>query len=416
MLRVEEASERILAEIRNLAAESVPLRTALGRVCAEDIAATVTMPPWSNSSMDGYAVRSADITPVMKGEPVTLRVVGTIAAGEFAPKPLKRGQAMRIMTGAPLPGGADSVIRKEDTDGGEQKVEIREARDVWKNIRPAGEDYHSGDQLAKRGTPVKPALIGVLASSGVREVQVFRRPRVAIISSGNELVDIDDFDEVLASRRIVSSNSYTLDALTRVAGGVPVDLGIAEDTRASLRRKLEKAGDCDLIITSAGVSVGDLDHTRDVFAALGGKQLFWKVKMRPGAPLAFGLLNGVPWLGLSGNPVSAMVSFELFVRPALRKMQGHTTFFRRTVSVTLEEEVKISAKLTHFLRACVTRQEDGTLLARLTGLQSSGALTSMTKANALLIVPETSPKVAKGAKLKALMLDHSLDETSAFSL
>ena len=416
MLRVEEASERILAEIRNLAAESVPLRAALGRVCAEDIAATVTMPPWSNSSMDGYAVRSADITPVMKGEPVTLRVVGTIAAGEFAPKALKRGQAMRIMTGAPLPGGADSVIRKEDTDGGEQKVEIREARDVWKNIRPAGEDYRSGDLLAKRGTPVKPALIGVLASSGVGQVQAFRRPRVAIISSGNELVDIDDFDEVLASRRIVSSNSYTLDALTRVAGGVPVDLGIAEDTRASLRRKLEKAGDCDLIITSAGVSVGDLDHTRDVFAALGGKQLFWKVKMRPGAPLAFGMLNSVPWLGLSGNPVSAMVSFELFVRPALRKMQGHTALFRRTVSVTLEEDVKISAKLTHFLRAYVTRHEDGTLTARLTGLQSSGALTSMAKANALLIVPETSPKVAKGAKLKALMLDHSLDETSAFSL
>jgi molybdopterin molybdotransferase len=416
MLRVEEASERILAEIRNLPAEAVPLRAALGRVCAEDIAATVTMPPWSNSSMDGYAVRSADITPVMKGEPVTLRVVGTIAAGEFAPKALKRGQAMRIMTGAPLPGGADSVIRKEDTDGGEQKVEIREARDVWKNIRPAGEDYRSGDLLAKRGTPVKPALIGVLASSGVGTVQVFRRPRVAIISSGNELVDIDDFDEVVASRRIVSSNSYTLDALTRVAGGVPVDLGIAADTRASLRRKLEQAGDCDLILTSAGVSVGDLDHTRDVFATLGGKQLFWKVKMRPGAPLAFGMLNGVPWLGLSGNPVSAMVSFELFVRPALRKMQGHTNLFRRTSTVTVEEEVKISAKLTHFLRAYVTRKEDGTLTARLTGLQSSGALTSMAKANALLIVPETSPKVAKGAKLKALMLDQSLDETSAFSL
>jgi molybdopterin molybdotransferase len=416
MLRVEEATDRILAEIRHLAAEAVPLRAALGRVCAEDIQATVTMPPWSNSSMDGYAVRSADITPVMKGEAVTLRVVGTIAAGEFAPKALKRGQAMRIMTGAPVPGGADSVIRKEDTDGGEQKVEIREARDVWKNIRPAGEDYHSGDLLAKRGLPLKPALIGVLASSGVGTVQVFRRPRVAIISSGNELVDIDDFDEVIASRRIVSSNSYTLDALTRVAGGVPIDLGIAADTRASLRKKLEQAGDSDLILTSAGVSVGDLDHTRDVFAALGGKQLFWKVKMRPGAPLAFGTLNGVPWLGLSGNPVSAMVSFELFVRPALRKMQGHSNLFRRTVAVTLEEEVKIAAKLTHFLRAYVTRKEDGTLTARLTGLQSSGALSSMAKANALLIVPGTSPKVAKGAQLNALMLDHSLEETSAFSL
>jgi molybdopterin molybdotransferase len=416
MLRVEEASERILADIRALGSEPVPLRAALGRVCAEEIRATVTMPPWANSSMDGYAVRSADITPVMKGEPVTLRVVGTIAAGELPEKPLKRGQAIRIMTGAPVPGGADSVIRKEDTDGGSQKVVIRESRDVWKNIRQAGEDYQRGDVLAKRGTPVRPALIGVLASSGVATVQVFRRPRVAIISSGDELVDIDEFDEVKAARRIVSTNSYTLHALTRAAGAVPVDLGIAADTKASLRKKLEAAVDCDLIITSAGVSVGDLDHTRDVFADLGGKQRFWKVGMRPGAPLAFGMLKDIPWLGLSGNPVSAMVSFELFIRPALRKMQGYTNFFRRTLTVTLEEEVKIAAKLTHFLRALVTRKEDGTFVARLTGQQSSGALTSMTKANALLIVPETSQTVAKGAQLKALMLDQSLEETSAFSL
>lgn len=416
MLTVAEASERILAEIRPLETESVALRQALGRVCAEDIPATVTMPPWSNSSMDGYAVRSADITPVMSGEPVKLRVVATIAAGEFASRPLKRGEAMRIMTGAPVPEGADSVIRKEDTDGGSQKVEIRDARDVWKNIRPAGEDFQRGDMLAKRGNPIKPALIGVLASSGVSRVKTFRRPRVALISSGDELVEVDEFDEVLAGRRIVSTNSYTLEALTRVAGGIPVDLGIAADTKASLKRKLGNVSDSDLILTSAGVSVGDLDHTRDVFASLGGKQKFWKVKMRPGAPLAFGMLNDVPWLGLSGNPVSAMVSFELFVRPVLRKMQGHAALFRRTVTVTMEEEVKIGAKLTHFLRAIVTRKEDGTLIARLTGHQSSAALTSMARANALLIVPETSPKVAKGSQLKAMMLDQSLEETSAFSL
>jgi molybdopterin molybdotransferase len=416
VLSIAEASERILAEIKPLEPEGVPLRQALGRVLAEDISATVTMPPWSNSSMDGYAVRSADITPVMSGEPVKLRVIATIAAGEFAPRALKRGEAMRIMTGAPIPGGADSVIRKEDTDGGSQKVEIREARDVWKNIREAGEDYQKGDLLAKRGTPVRPALLGVLASSGIAKVLVFRRPSVAIISSGDELVDIDDFDEVVAARRIVSTNSYTLEALTRVAGGIPMDLGIASDTKASLRKKLDAAAGCDLIITSAGVSVGDLDYTRDVFTELGGKQKFWKVKMRPGAPLAFGLLKDIPWLGLSGNPVSAMVSFELFVRPALRKMQGHANIFRRTSTVTLEEEVKIAVKLTHFLRAYVTRHEDGTLTARLTGHQSSGALTSMAKANALLIVPENNQQVAKGAQLKALMLDHTIEETSAFSL
>ncbi len=416
MLSVTEASERILAEIRTLPAEEIPLRQSLGRVLASDVVATVTMPPWSNSSMDGYAVRSADITSVMTGSAVKLRVVATVAAGGFAPRALKRGEAMRIMTGAPIPKGADSVIRKEDTDEGADRVEIRDARDVWKNIRDAGEDYQRGDLLARRGTPVRPAVVGVLASSGIRSVPVFRRPRVAIISSGNELVDLDDFDDVVAGRRIVSTNSYTLEALTRVAGGVPKDLGIAKDTKASLKRKLDGAAGSDLILTSAGVSVGDLDHTRDVFAELGGSQKFWKVKMRPGAPLAFGLLKDVPWLGLSGNPVSAMVSFELFVRPVLRKMQGHTALFRRTVSVTLEEEVKIGAKLTHFLRACVTRQEDGTLSARLTGNQSSGALTSMAKANALLIVPEANSVTPKGAQLKALMLDHSLDETSAFAL
>jgi molybdopterin molybdotransferase len=378
MLTVAAASERILAEIRQLDAESVPLRRALGRVCAEDISATVTMPPWSNSSMDGYAVRSADITPVMSGKRVTLRVVATIAAGEFAPRPLKRGEAMRIMTGAPVPEGADSVIRKEHTDGGAKKVEIREAVDVWKNVRPAGEDYQRGDVLAKRGVLIRPGLLGVLASSGISKVRAFRRPRVAIISSGDELVDIDEFDDVIAQRRIVSSNSYTLEALTRVAGGIPVDLGIAADTKASLKRKLEGARDCDLILTSAGVSVGDLDHTRNVFAELGGEQKFWKVKMRPGAPLAFGMLKDIPWLGVSGNPVSAMVSFELFVRPALRKMQGHAALFRRTVTVTLEEEVKIGARLTHFLRAIVRR--------------------------------------TNGSQLHALMLDQSLDETSAFSL
>jgi molybdopterin molybdotransferase len=416
MLTVAEASERILADIRPLDAETVPIRQALGRVLAEDIAATVTMPPWSNASMDGYAVRSADITPVMARERVKLRVVGTIAAGGFASRPLKRGEAMRIMTGAPTPEGADSVIRKEDTDGGTEKVEIRDARDVWKNIRPAGEDFQRGDVLCKRSSPLKAAAIGVLASTGVRDVKVFRKPRVAIISSGNELVDLDEFDEVAKGRRIVSTNSYTLDALTRVAGGIPTDLGIATDTKASLRRKLDAAGDSDLIITSAGVSVGDMDHTRDVFEALGGVQKFWKVKMRPGAPLAFGMLNDVPWLGLSGNPVSAMVSFELFVRPALRKMQGYSALFRRTVTVTLEEDVKIAAKLTHFLRAIVSRNQDGTLVARLTGMQSSGMLTSMAKANALLIVPETSPKVPSGSQLKALLLDQSLEETSAFSL
>lgn len=416
MLTVEEASARILAEVRPMDHEWVPLASALGRVLAAEVTATITMPPWSNSSMDGYAVRSADISPVLKGETVRLRVVATIAAGEFAPRPLKKGEAMRIMTGAPIPGGADSVVRKEDTDDGLQRVEIRDARDVWKNIRGSGEDYQKGDSLAKRGTPIRPAMLGVLASSGITTVEVFRRPRVAIVSSGNELVGLEKFREVEAGRRIISTNSYTLAALTRVSGGEPVDLGIAADTRSALRRKLKAATKCDMILSSAGVSVGDLDHTRDVFADLGGEQRFWKVKMRPGAPLAFGMLERVPWVGMSGNPVSAMVSFELFVRPALRKMQGHISLFRRVVPVTTDEEVKITAKLTHFLRAIVTRHEDGRLTARLTGPQSSAALTSMARANALLIVPGTHQKIAKGSVLNAMMLDQSLDEYPVLKL
>ncbi|HUQ99845.1 MAG TPA: gephyrin-like molybdotransferase Glp [Gemmatimonadaceae bacterium] len=416
MLSVEEASARILADIRPLESEIVALHDSLGRVLYEDVTATVTMPPWSNSSMDGYAVRSADITPVMTKEPVTLKVVATIPAGGFAPRALKRGEAMRIMTGAPVPEGADSVIRKEDTDGGVDQVQVRDARDVWKNIRPAGEDFQRGDLLAKRHAPIRAATVGVLASTGVAEVQVFRRPRVAIISSGNELVDLDKFSQVEAGRKIVSTNSYTLASLTRVSGAIPIDLGIAGDTKASLKKKLVAAEGADLILTSAGVSIGDLDHTRDVFASLGGKQKFWKVKMRPGAPLAFGVLDEIPWLGLSGNPVSAMVSFELFVRPVLRRMMGYTSLFRRPVTVTLEEDVKTGAKLTHFLRACVSRADDGRLTARLTGLQSSGALTSMVKANALLIVPEKVQHVAKGAQLRALMIDQSLDEAGVFSL
>ncbi|HWL38985.1 MAG TPA: gephyrin-like molybdotransferase Glp, partial [Gemmatimonadaceae bacterium] len=356
------------------------------------------------------------ISPVLAGTPVKLRVVATITAGGFAPRALKRGEAMRIMTGAPVPEGADSVVRKEDTDGGKRHVEIRDARDVWKNIRGSGEDFQRGDVLARRGTPIRPALLGVLASSGVTRINVFRRPRVAIVSSGNELVELKNFREVEAGRKIVSTNSYTLAALTRVSGAEPLNLGIASDTRSSLRKKLLAAARSDLIVTSAGVSVGDHDHTRDVVADLGGELRFWKVKMRPGAPLAFGMLEGVPWIGVSGNPVSAMVSFELFVRPALRKMQGHSSLFRRVVSVTVDEDVEISARLTHFLRAIVTRREDGHLTAHLTGPQSSGALTSMARANALLIVPGTERKFARGSQLNAMMLDQSLDEYPVLKL
>ena len=232
----------------------------------------------------------------------------------------------------------------------------------------------------------------MLLSAGVTEVAVHRRPKVAIISSGDELVMIDGFAQVRDAKRILSTNSYTLPALVRDAGGEPLDFGIAADTPEALREKLEQARGCDLIITTAGISVGDADYTRDVFAALGGKQKFWKVKIRPGAPLAFGTLNDTPWLGLSGNPVSAVVTFELFARPLIRRMLGHSHLFRRPLAVKIEEDVSIAADLTHFLRATVTRSGNG-YSARVTRSQSSASLSSLAAANALLVVPPTEKHI-----------------------
>ena len=260
--------------------------------------------------------------------------------------------------------------------------------------------------------------MGILASVGQALARVHRRPRVAILGSGDELVDLDRFDEVRAGRKIVSSNSYTLDALVRAAGGVPIGLGHSADTLGEMRALLERALEQrpDVVVTSAGVSVGEFDHTRTALEAMGATMDFWKVRMRPGAPLGFGMIRGTPWIGLPGNPVSAMVTFELFVRPVLRRMLGHTRLHRRPVSVTLEEPVSIGARLTHFYRAIVSTRDDGTLSARLTGPQGSGILTSMSLANALLVVPEDRPQVEAGERLTALLLTEDAGTAEAFAL
>jgi molybdopterin molybdotransferase len=330
------------------------------------------------------------------------------------------------MTGAPLPDGADTVVRVEDTDGGVERVAVRDVRDVRKNVRPRGEDFRTGDVLLPAGAPLGPAQLGVLASVGAAAVDVHRRPRVAILGTGDELVDLDRFHEALAGRKIVSSNNYTLHALVRTAGAEPVNVGVAEDTPESLAERLGAAAGCDLILTSAGVSVGEFDYTRDALAALGADMKFWKVRMRPGAPLGFGVLGGAPerdgssrgtpWIGLPGNPVSAMVTFELFVRPALRRMLGHTRLFHRPIAVRLEEPVSIGARLTHFLRAVVSTAADGTSTARLTGPQGSGILTSMSLANALLVVPEDRQRVEAGEVLHALPLTDDARLASHFAL
>ncbi len=406
-----DAVARILAEVRVLGAVKRPLLDTYNSVLASDVVAPVTLPPWDNSAMDGYAVRAADIEHL----PATLRVIESVAAGQFPARTIGAGEATQIMTGAPVPQGADTVVRVEDTDGGMATVEIRDARDSGKNVRPRGEDIMAGQVAIAAGTPLGAAQIGVLASLGFAEVDVVRAPRVAILTSGDELVELDGFDAVRAGRKIVSSNGYTLRTLVRAAGGEPVYLGIALDTPESLRALLEKARSCDMIITSAGISVGEHDHMRGVLEAMGAEMKFWRVRMRPGAPIGFGLLDGKPWIGLPGNPVSTMVTFELFARPAIYKMRGHTKLFRRPVTVVLEEPVSIGAELTHFLRAIVTVR-DGRSMARLTGPQSSGILTSMSNANALLVIPPDRRGIEAGESIHAILIGDDAELASDFAL
>ena len=399
-----EAARFILGHVKPLETVRRPLREALDAVLAEEVTSRLDLPPWDNSAMDGYAVRSADVTG-----PVELEVIESVAAGQFPRKPVGPGQATRIFTGAPLPDGSDGVIRQEDTEAlPKSRVAIRNARDAGKNLRRRGEDIRKGAVALSAGTMLGPAQLGVLASLAHELPVVYRTPRVAFMGSGDEIVDLDRKADILAGRKIASSNSYTLGGMIRRAGAEPIDLGIARDTKESLREHLERArqSDADLLITTAGVSVGEHDLVRDVLQELGGELKLWRVQMRPGAPLGFGSLHGKPWIGLPGNPVSTMVTFELFVRPAIRRLAGHALPFRRTVPVVVQEVITLGPKLRHYLRAIVQPGDSGNSLgARLTGPQGSGILTSMARANALLIVPEDMPVVPIGGALQALVLD-----------
>jgi molybdopterin molybdotransferase len=409
---VQEASERILAAIRPLGTESVPLRDALGRVLAADTHSPIEHPPWDNSSMDGYAVRAADVSLAAASAPVELPVSETVRAGQKPTRPLAPGSAVRVMTGAPVPDGTDTVIRVEDTDGGEDRVVIRNARDAGRNVRPRGEDLQVGSVAVAGGSALGPAQLGVLASIGCATVVVHRRPRVAILTSGDELVDVDQFDAVRRGDRIISSNGYTTAAAAKLAGADVIDLGIVPDDPAIYAERLTRALDSDLVITTGGVSVGAFDFTKDVVRSLGADLQLWRVLMRPGAPLGFGTLRGVPWLGLPGNPVSAMVTFEIFARPLIRRLRGERDVFPRPIAVRVRDDVTIGAPLTHFMRVIVT-WDDGVAWARLTGPQGSGLLTSMSLANALLIVPPDRTLVRAGETANAILLgDRALSSAS----
>ncbi len=407
MIGVREAMDLIVGGVTPLGTEDVALPEALGRVLGEDVESPLTLPARTNSAMDGFAVRSADVRGASRQAPRRLAVIEEVQAGRVPTRAIGAGQATRVMTGAPLPEGADGVIRQEDTEHAPGSVTILDDRDAGRNVRFAGEDLERGARVLPAGVALGPAQIGVLASMARKRVAVFGRARVGILASGDEIVDLDRSAEILAGTKTASSNSYTLDALVRLAGGLPVPLGIAADTRESVREHFERgAQSADLVVSTAGVSVGEYDHVRPVLDEMGCRMIVSKVRMRPGSPTSFGIVRGVPWIGLPGNPVSTMVCFELFVRPAILRMQGHTLLYRRTVRAVTEEPLKTPGRLMHFLRAVVRETAEG-WRARLTGPQGSGILTSMARANALLIVPEEADEVRAGTELSALLLDDS---------
>ena len=406
-----EAARRILTELQVQPTLRIPLDDALGAVLAEPVVSPMNVPPWTNSAMDGYAARAEDVRGATAAKPKRLRIVEVLPAGTFPTRPIGPGECARIFTGAPLSDGADSVIRQEDSrapDPGSRApgefVEIVNDRDCGVNIRRAGEDIRAGQTVLEAGTELSAAQLGVLASLAIAQPVVYRRPRVGILGSGDEIVDVDRPEDILSGRKIASSNTHTLIALVRQAGGVPVNLGIAADRLDSVESHLARGLECDLLVTTAGISVGEHDFLRAALERLGGELRFWKLRMRPGAPVGFGILRGVPWIGLPGNPVSTMVTFELFVRPGIRKLMGQALPFRATTAVRLAETIKLGPTLQHFLRAVV---EDGSALpeARLTGPQGSGILTSMVKANALLVIPEGRHETPAGSEAQAIRLD-----------
>lgn len=414
MITVEEARTHILRHFKPLEPERVNLLDALDRVLAEDVVSDLNMPPFDNSAMDGYALRAEDIEGASRARPITLRVIGDIAAGYVPQKKIGRGESMRIMTGAPMPEGADAVVRFEETSEGVEKrgtgknsasVEIWKAGPRGDNVRHAGEDVQSGAVVLARGSTLTAAGIGVLAMVGKKEVAMHRRPRVAVLATGDELVDVD---QPVTPGKIRNSNEYSNTAAVIRAGGIPVRLGIARDNIKDLTAKIRSGldADVDMFLTSAGVSMGDYDMVKDVLGAE-GEMAFWQVKMKPGKPLAFGVLRGhkpVPILGLPGNPVSSIVSFEVFARPAILTMLGKTKFTRPSVRAILQNEATNNADRRNFIRVWVERK-DGQLLARTTGEQGSGILTSIAKANGLLTMPEDLFLIPPGTEVEIQMLD-----------
>jgi len=387
-----------------LGEEEVSLLDSLGRVIAEDVYSHLTVPPWDNSAMDGYAVIASDLKSASRENPLRLKVLEDLPAGKVSEKRIRSGEAIRIMTGAPIPEGANAVVMDEVTEKDGEFVKIFTPVSLNENIRPKGEDIKVGDLLIKKGKLLTPADIGIMATMQKSFVTVFQKPKVAILATGNELVDID---EPITKGKIVNCNSYSLEAQVREVGAIPIHLGIAKDTKNDLEKKFISGLSADVIITSGGISVGDYDFVKDVLEDLGMEMKFWKVAIKPGKPLAFGGIKGKPVFGLPGNPAASMLCFELFVRPALFKMEGRKDLFRKEVIAECLEDIKKKPGRRHYIRA-ITSFKDGKYFFKTTGPQGSGILTSMALANSLAIIPEDFSILKKGDKTKVILLDERI--------
>jgi len=401
VLSVEEALERILATVRVLEPERVPILEALGRVLAEEVVADRNIPPLPNSAMDGYAVRAADVA----GVPARLRVIAEAPAGRLCAAEVGPGTAVRIMTGAPIPAGADTVVPFEHTrvvqDESCATIEVLRETRPGANVREAGEDVRAGQVVLTPGRVLRPQEIGMLAALGRTEVAVVRRPRVAILATGDEVVPPW---ETPGPGQIRDANSYTVAAQVRRYGGIPLILGVARDEETLIREGVRRAlaERADLIVTSGGVSIGDFDLVKQVLAAE-GEMRFWSLNMKPGRPLAFGVVGGVPLVGLPGNPVSAMVATELFVRPAVLKMQGFTEWPWPELRARLADPIVRKDGRRHYLRVRLRETPDG-WEATLTGDQGSGILSSLVQADGLAVIPEDVDHLPAGAEVRVLRI------------